>query len=42
MDNNQVGLRDLGQNVSRVLARIKQGETLTVTEHGAPIATLSP
>lgn len=42
MDNNQVGLRDLGQNVSRVLARIKRGETLIVTEHGAPIATLSP
>lgn len=37
-----MGLRDLGQNVSRVLARIKQGETLIVTEHGAPIATLSP
>jgi len=42
VDNNQVGLRDLGQNVSRVLARVKRGETLIVTEHGAPVATLSP
>lgn len=38
----QVGVRDLKQNASRVLARVKAGETLEVTEHGRPIARLTP
>lgn len=35
-------MRDLGQNVSRVLARVKAGESLVVTEHGRPIARCVP
>ena len=35
-------MRDLGQNVSRVLARVKEGESLVVTEHGRPVARLVP
>ncbi|MEK9602012.1 MAG: type II toxin-antitoxin system prevent-host-death family antitoxin [Pontimonas sp.] len=42
MDNTSVGMRDLGQNVSRVLARVKEGESLVVTEHGRPVARLVP
>lgn len=42
MDNETVGLRELGQNVSRVLARVKKGESLVVTEHGKPVARLVP
>lgn len=42
MDNDKVGLRELGQNVSRVLARVKRGESLVVTEHGKPVARLVP
>ncbi len=42
MDNDRVGLRELGQNVSRVMERIKKGESLVVTEHGTPIARLEP
>lgn len=38
----QVGVRDLKQNASRVLARVKAGETLEVTEHGRPVAHLAP
>lgn len=37
-----MGMRDLGQNVSRVLARVKEGESLVVTEHGRPVARLVP
>ncbi len=37
-----MGLRELGQNVSRVMERIKKGESLVVTEHGTPIARLEP
>ncbi|MEL0273802.1 MAG: type II toxin-antitoxin system prevent-host-death family antitoxin [Pontimonas sp.] len=42
MDNTSVGMRDLGQNVSRVLTRVKEGESLVVTEHGRPVARLVP
>lgn len=38
----QVGVRDLKQNASRVLARVKAGEALEVTEHGRPVAHLTP
>lgn len=37
-----MGLRELGQNVSRVLARVKRGESLVVTELGKPVARLVP
>ncbi|MDQ3537888.1 MAG: type II toxin-antitoxin system prevent-host-death family antitoxin [Actinomycetota bacterium] len=39
---DRVGVRDLKQYASRVLARVKAGETLEVTEHGRPVARLSP
>jgi prevent-host-death family protein len=42
VDKDRVGLRELGQNVSRVMERIKKGESLVVTEHGTPIARLEP
>ena len=35
-------MRDLRQNASRVLARVKAGETIEVTERGTPIARLVP
>lgn len=42
VDKDRVGLRELGQNVSRVMERIKKGESLVVTEHGTPIARIEP
>lgn len=38
----RVGVRELRQNLSIYLDRVKQGETLEVTEHGQPIAQLAP
>jgi prevent-host-death family protein len=38
----RVGVRDLKQNASRVLARVKAGETVEVTERGVPVARLVP
>lgn len=35
-------MRELKQNASRVLLRVKAGETLEITEHGRPVALLSP
>ena len=37
-----VGVRELRQNLSVYLARVKRGEVLTVTEHGRPVARLGP
>jgi prevent-host-death family protein len=38
----QVGVRELRQNLSVYLRRIKQGERLEVTEHGRLVALLVP
>jgi prevent-host-death family protein len=37
-----VGVRELRQNLSIYLDRVKKGEALTVTEHGAAVALLRP
>lgn len=37
-----VGVRELRQNLSRYLEKVKQGETLTVTERGQEVARLIP
>lgn len=37
-----VGVRELRQNLSVYLNRVKEGETLVVTEHGHPVAHLVP
>ncbi len=38
----RVGVRELRQNLSVYLARVKAGESLEVTEHGHPVARLTP
>ncbi len=38
----QVGIRELRQNLSVYLDRVKGGERLEVTEHGRPVALLVP
>ncbi len=38
----QVGVRELRQNLSVYLARIARGETLEVTDRGQPVAILAP
>ena len=37
-----VGVRELRQNLSKYLERVKDGETLTVTERGHEVARLVP
>lgn len=37
-----VGVRELRQNLSVYLERVKRGEALTVTEHGEEVAILRP
>ena len=38
----RVGVRELRQNLSIYLDRVKDGETLNVTEHGTVVAVLAP
>jgi antitoxin (DNA-binding transcriptional repressor) of toxin-antitoxin stability system len=38
----RIAVRELNQQTAQCLARVKQGETLVVTEHGQVIALLSP
>jgi prevent-host-death family protein len=39
---DSVGVRELRQNLSRYLERVKAGESLTVTERGREVARLTP
>ena len=38
----RVGIRELRQNLSVYIERVKAGETLEVTDHGRPVANLEP
>lgn len=38
----QVGIRELKQNASAVVARVAAGESVTVTLRGAPTARMTP
>jgi prevent-host-death family protein len=38
----RVGVRELRQNLSVYLARVAEGTTFEVTEHGRPVALLVP
>jgi antitoxin (DNA-binding transcriptional repressor) of toxin-antitoxin stability system len=40
--NRQVGVREIRQNLSVYLDRVKAGETLQVTEYGRVVAMLAP
>lgn len=35
-------MREIRQNLSVFLRRVRRGETFTVTDHGAPVALLTP
>jgi len=37
-----VGIRDLKNNLSRHLKSVKGGETITITDHGKPVARIEP
>lgn len=39
---HRIGVRELRQNLSVHLRRVKRGESLEVTEHGRPVAVLAP
>jgi prevent-host-death family protein len=42
LEEPSVGLRELRHHTSDVIARVRRGETIEVTEHGTPVARLVP
>ena len=38
----RIGVRELNQNTSQVLARVSGGETIEITDRGQPVARLVP
>jgi len=39
---DRVGVRELNQNTSQVIDRVRHGETIEITERGRPVARLVP
>lgn len=37
-----IGIRELRDGLSRHIARVRAGGTITVTDHGAPVARIIP
>jgi prevent-host-death family protein len=42
MRDSRVSVRELQQNLKRVMARVERGETLEVTRRRRPVARLAP
>jgi prevent-host-death family protein len=38
----KVGIRELRQDASRIIDLVKSGQSILITEHGRPVATLNP
>jgi len=39
---SQVGLRELSHHTAKIVDRVRQGETIEVTDHGMPIFRMVP
>ena len=42
MGMETIGLRELNQNPSKAVARVRAGETIVVTDRGRPVLRLVP
>lgn len=42
MSHSEAGIRELKTHLSAYLRRVKEGETITITEHGTPIGRIVP
>jgi prevent-host-death family protein len=42
MDRPSISIRELQQNLKRVLARVERGQTIEVTRRRRPVARLAP
>jgi prevent-host-death family protein len=42
MSGARIGIRELREDLSRAIRRVRSGQTLEVTDHGHPVARLVP
>lgn len=42
MAGKQVGIRELREDLSRIVRRVRRGEVIEVTDRGVPVARLVP
>jgi prevent-host-death family protein len=42
MEQTKVGIRELKENLSKYIAKVKQGQSIVITEHGKPVGRIIP
>jgi prevent-host-death family protein len=42
MEQTKVGIRELKENLSKYMAKVKSGQTIIITEHGKPVGRIIP
>jgi prevent-host-death family protein len=42
MEQTRVGIRELKENLSKYMAKVKSGQSIIITEHGKPVGRIIP
>jgi prevent-host-death family protein len=42
MEQTKVGIRELKENLSKYMAKVKSGQSIVITEHGRPVGRIIP
>jgi prevent-host-death family protein len=42
MEQTKVGIRELKENLSKYMAKVKLGQSIVITEHGKPVGRIIP
>jgi prevent-host-death family protein len=42
MEQTKVGIRELKENLSKYIAKVKSGQSIVITEHGKPVGRIIP
>src|SRR3972149_6035300 len=42
MEQTRVGIRELKENLSKYMAKVKSGQSIVITEHGKPVGRIIP
>jgi prevent-host-death family protein len=42
MEQTKVGIRELKENLSKYMAKVKSGQSIVITDHGKPVGRIIP
>jgi prevent-host-death family protein len=42
MEQTKVGIRELKENLSKYMTKVKSGQTIIITDHGKPVGRIIP